>query len=88
MIGIESGLLLNVYALYLQANPKDADQIFSAIDWRVQQMQQREKCEASEDSKSNEAVSSSVESTSGSGEKRSIEEVYDESSNEPEKKAR
>ena len=50
-------------------------------------MQQREK---TEESRSSEAVSSSVESTSGpgAGEKRSIEEVYDESSNEPEKKAR
>ena len=26
-----------------QANPKDTDQIFSAIDWRVQQMKMRER---------------------------------------------
>ena len=73
--------------LPLQANPKDADQIFSAIDWRVQQLK------VQDHKSSGTGDSSQVDSTSrddeGHGaEKRSATDDSSEETAAPTKKVR
>ena len=71
-----------------QANPKDADQIFSAIDWRVQQLKVREQASDDTNVQSIRADSTVVESTTASqAEKRSNEDSLEETV-APTKKAR
>ena len=68
----------------LQASPNDADQIFKAIDWRVQQLHMKEQKRESEAGKHTEA---SASSSSGSiTEKRPVTDSPEDSG--PSKKVR